>query len=53
MAMKKTKLKLRKVTFYDRENKKFEFLTNLFELRADLIAVVQNKMANRITIQAD
>ena len=35
----KTKLKIRKVTFYDRENKrKFEFLTNLFELRADLIA---------------
>lgn len=35
----KTKLKLRKVTFYDRVNKReFEFLTNLFELRADLIA---------------
>lgn len=35
----KTKLKLRKVTFYDRENKReFEFLTNLFDLRADLIA---------------
>jgi hypothetical protein len=35
----KVKLKLRKVTFYDRENKReFEFLTNLFELRADLIA---------------
>lgn len=35
----KTKLKLRKVNFYDRENKReFEFLTNLFELRADLIA---------------
>lgn len=35
----KTKLKIRKVTFYDRENKReFEFLTNLFELRADLIA---------------
>lgn len=34
-----TRLKLRKVTFYDRENKReFEFLTNLFELRADLIA---------------
>ena len=32
-------LRLRKVTFYDRENKRvFEFLTNLFELRADLIA---------------
>jgi hypothetical protein len=38
-AKEKTKLKLRKVTFYDRENKReFEFLTNLFELRADLIA---------------
>ena len=35
----KTKLKLRKVTFYDRVNKReFEFLTNLFDLRADLIA---------------
>ncbi|WP_395066038.1 IS4 family transposase [Flavobacterium sp.] len=34
-----SKLKLRKITFYDRENKrKFEFLTNLFDLRADLIA---------------
>jgi hypothetical protein len=32
-------LRLRKVTFYDRENKReFEFLTNLFDLRADLIA---------------
>jgi len=35
------KMKLRKVTFYDRENKReFEFLTNLFELRADLIAAL-------------
>lgn len=35
----KSKLKLRKVTFYDRVNKReFEFLTNLFDLRADLIA---------------
>ena len=34
-----TQLRLRKVTFYDRENKReFEFLTNLFDLRADLIA---------------
>ena len=33
------KVKIKKVTFYDRENKReFEFLTNLFELRADLIA---------------
>jgi hypothetical protein len=32
-------LRLRKVTFYDRESKReFEFLTNLFDLRADLIA---------------
>lgn len=36
-----SKLKLRKVTFYDRVLKrKFEFLTNLFELRADLIAAI-------------
>ena len=34
-----TQLRLRKVTFYDRVNKReFEFLTNLFDLRADLIA---------------
>ena len=34
-----TQLRLRKVTFYDRINKReFEFLTNLFDLRADLIA---------------
>ena len=33
------KLKLRKVTFYDRVLKReFEFLTNLFDMRADLIA---------------
>lgn len=36
-----TKLKLRKVCFYDRELKReFEFLTNLFEMRADLIAAI-------------
>ena len=36
-----THLRLRKVTFYDRVNKReFEFLTNLFELRADLIAAL-------------
>lgn len=36
---KETKLKLRKVQFYDRVHKKrYEFLTNLFEMRADLIA---------------
>ena len=36
-----TQLRLRKVTFYDRVNKReFEFLTNMFELRADLIAAL-------------
>ena len=36
-----SKLKLRKVRFYDRELKReFEFLTNLFEMRADLIAAI-------------
>jgi hypothetical protein len=36
-----SKLRLRKVRFYDRVNKReFEFLTNLFELRADLIAAL-------------
>ncbi|MDR2908238.1 MAG: IS4 family transposase [Bacteroidales bacterium] len=35
------KLKLRKVVFYDRSLKReFEFLTNLFEMRADLIAAL-------------
>ena len=35
------KLKLRKVTFYDRVLKReFEFLTNLFDMRADLIAAI-------------
>lgn len=34
-------LKLRKVQFYDRELKRrFEFLTNLFEMRADLVAAI-------------
>lgn len=34
-------LTLRKVRFYDRENKReFEFLTNLMELRADMIAAL-------------
>lgn len=38
---KSSTLKLRKVTFYDRVLKrKFEFLTNLFEMRPDLIAAV-------------
>ena len=32
-------LELRKVVFYDRENKReFEFITNIFDLRADFIA---------------
>lgn len=36
-----SKLKIRKVRFYDRENKReFEFITNLFDLRADLIAAL-------------
>jgi IS4 transposase len=40
-SKEKTTLKLRKVTFYDRVNKReFEFLTNLFDLRADLIAAL-------------
>jgi len=37
----KSKLKLRKVRFYDRGLKReFEFLTNLFEMRSDLIAAI-------------
>jgi hypothetical protein len=36
-----SKLKVRKVSFYDTENKReFEFITNLFELRADFIAAL-------------
>ena len=36
-----SKLRLRKVVFYDRKLKReFEFLTNLFEMRADLIAAI-------------
>ena len=36
-----SKLKLRKVKYYDREGKReFEFITNLFDLRADFIAVL-------------
>jgi hypothetical protein len=36
-----SKLKLRKITFYDRNLKrKFEFLTNLFEMRPDLVAAI-------------
>lgn len=34
-----SKLKVRKIKFYDRENKKaFEFISNLFDFRADTIA---------------
>ena len=37
----KNKLKLRKIRFYDRELKReFEFLTNLFEMRPDLVAAI-------------
>ena len=37
----KGKLKLRKIRFYDRELKReFEFLTNLFEMRPDLVAAI-------------
>jgi len=36
-----SKLRLRKVIFYDRVNKReFEFLTNLFDMRSDLIAAL-------------
>ena len=36
-----SKLKLRKIRFYDRELKReFEFLTNLFDLRPDLVAAI-------------
>jgi hypothetical protein len=38
---KKSKLKLRKVIFYDRVLKRqFEFLTNLFQMRPDMIAAL-------------
>jgi IS4 transposase len=36
----KTKLKLRKITYYDREQRTFEFISNLFEFRADTIAAL-------------
>ncbi|MBW6497455.1 MAG: IS4 family transposase [Bacteroidales bacterium] len=37
----KPKLSLRKITFYDRVLKReFEFLTNLFDMRADLVAAI-------------
>lgn len=36
-----SKLKLRKIVFYDRVLKrKFELLTNLFEVRPDIIAAI-------------
>ena len=38
---KETMLKLRKIRFYDRVLKReFEFITNLFEMRADLVAAI-------------
>jgi hypothetical protein len=38
---KTSKLKLRKIRFYDRLLKReFEFLTNLFEMRADLVSAI-------------
>lgn len=38
---KESKLKLRKILFYDRTLKrKFEFLTNLFDMRPDLVAAI-------------
>jgi IS4 transposase len=37
----KTKLKLRKITYYDREHKRtLSLLVNLFEFRADTIAAL-------------
>ena len=37
----KTKLRLRKIKYYDREHKRtFEFISNLFEFRADTIAAL-------------
>ena len=37
----KTKLKLRKIKYYDREHKRtFEFISNMFEFRADTIAAL-------------
>lgn len=37
----KTKLQLRKIKYYDREHKRnFEFISNLFEFRADTIAAL-------------
>jgi hypothetical protein len=40
-AKQTSKLRLRKVTFYDRTLKrKFEFLTNLFDMRPDMIAAL-------------
>ena len=38
---KKTKLKLRKILYYDRQHKRnFEFISNLYEFRADTIAAL-------------
>ena len=47
----KSKLKLRKIQFYDRELKReFEFLTNLVEMRPDLVAAIYKSLANRVTL---
>ena len=41
MCQKKTRLKLRKIKYYDREHKRsFEFISNLFDFRADTIAAL-------------
>jgi hypothetical protein len=41
LKLVETKLKLRKIRFYDRVLKReFEFLTNLFEMRPDLVAAI-------------
>jgi hypothetical protein len=37
----KTKIKI-KITYYDREKRTFEFISNLFEFRADTIAALIN-----------
>lgn len=45
-----SKFKVRKVKFYDRENKReFEFIAGLFELIADLIAAL-NKIRWQIEL---
>jgi IS4 transposase len=34
------KTKLKKIKYYDREHKSFEFLSNLFDFRSDTIAAL-------------